>query len=88
MFKRIVDTILGPVIEILTAARNHLEDVSLVAARGLNLDYYLGPVSGLGWQWRTLVFSVCASAALVLSILVARKIYSLYLGLKEGVKWW
>ena len=88
MFKRIVDTILGPVIEILTNARNHLESVTLVAARGLNLDYFLGPISGLGTEWRALILSVCASAFLLLTILVARKVYSIYLALKEGVHWW
>lgn len=88
MFKRIIDTFLGPVVGILTSARDHLDSVALVASRGLNLDHFLGPVSGLGWQWRTLIISVCASAFLLLSILAARKIYSVYLALKEGVKWW
>lgn len=88
MFKRIVDTIFNPVIEILTTARDHLESVSLVAARGINLDYFLGPISGLGPEWRTLILSVCGSAFLILTILVARKVYSIYLTLKEGTHWW
>jgi len=88
VFQRIVDSIFDPVIQILISARDHLDAAALVAARGLNLDYFLGPISMLGGAWRTLIFTVVASAFLLLSVLTARKIYSLYLALKEGVKWW
>lgn len=88
MFQRIIDSIFDPVIRILVAARDHLDAAALVAARGLNLDYFLGPVSMLGWQWRTLILTVATSAFLLLCILTARKVYALYLALKEGVKWW
>lgn len=84
----IIDSIFQPVIDILRTARDTLEGMSLVAARGLNLDYFLGPLSLLGWQWRTLISSIVASAFLLLSVLVVRKVYSIYLALKEGAKWW
>ncbi|MGI9861331.1 hypothetical protein SDD30_08100 [Moorella naiadis] len=88
MFQRIVDSIFNPVIQILTSARDRLEGVSLVAVRGLNLDYFLGPLSLLSPEWRALIGSIVASAFLILGVLVARKTYSLYLAFKEGVKWW
>lgn len=88
MFQRIIDTVFDPIIQILVAARDHLDIAALVAAKGLNLDYFLGPIAMMGWQWQALVTSVVASALLLLSILVARKGYGLYLALKEGVKWW
>lgn len=88
MFQRIIDTVFDPIIQILVAARDHLDNAALVAAQGLNLDYFLGPIAMMGWQWRALVSSVVASAFLLLSILVARKGYGLYLAIKEGVKWW
>lgn len=88
MLQRIVDTILGPIITILTQARDHLDAVSTVAARGLNLSYFLGPVSMLGPQWRTLIVSIILSATLLLTVFVARRLYAMYLSLKEGVKWW
>lgn len=87
-FQRIIDSVFDPAIQILTAARDKLDNIALVAARGLNLDYFLGPISMLGWQWRTLIVSVVASAFLLLTVLVVRKLYALYLALKEGVKWW
>lgn len=88
MFQRIIDSVFNPVIQILLSARDHLDAASLVAARGLNLDYYLGPVSMCGWQWRALVASIVASSFLILVVLIARKVYAIYLALKEGVKWW
>lgn len=88
MFQRIIDTVFDPIIQILVTARDHLDNAALVAAQGLNLDYFLGPIAMMGWQWRALVTSVVASAFLLLSILVARRAYGLYLAIKEGVKWW
>jgi len=88
MFQRIVDTFFNPIIQILVTARDRLDYISHVAARGLNLDYFLGPVSMLGPEWRALIGSVVACAFLLITVLVARKVYGIYLSIKEGVKWW
>jgi hypothetical protein len=88
MFQQITDSIITPLIEILAKARYRLETLSLVAARGLNLDYFLGPLSLLSPEWRVLIGSIIASSFLILGVLVARKTYGLYLAFKEGVKWW
>ena len=88
MFNRIIDTIFDPIIQILVTARDRLDYISMVAARGLNLDYFLGPVSMLGPEWRALISSMVASTFLLITVLVARKGYGIYLSLKEGVKWW
>lgn len=88
MFQRIVDSFFNPVINILVAVRDRLDYISNVSARGINLDYYLGPVAMLGSQWKALIVSVIASAMIILTVLVARKGYGIYLALKEGVKWW
>lgn len=88
MFINLIDSFLGPVITLLTNARDHLDQVALVAGRGLNLDYYLGPIMLLGSGWKMLIGSVISSAFLLLVVLVARKGFGLYLALKDGVKWW
>lgn len=88
MFQRMIDTFFNPIIQILVAARDRLDYISMIAARGLNLDYFLGPVSMIGPEWRALIGSVVASAFLLITVLVARKVYNIYLALKEGVKWW
>lgn len=72
----------------LISVRDRLDYIAYVSARGLNLDYFLGPVAMLGPQWRILVVSVVASAFIILTVMVARKGYGMYLALKEGVKWW
>lgn len=88
MLISIIDSFLGPIQTILTNARDHLNNISLVAGRGLNLDYYLGPISMLGPGWSMLIGSIISSSFLILVVLMARKGYGLYLALKEGVKWW
>ena len=88
MFKAIVDSFLGPVQSILSSTLNHLDQISLVAARGLSLDHYLGPIMAFGPGWKALMGSIISSAFLLLVVMVARKGYSLYLALKTGVKWW
>ncbi|WP_018211188.1 hypothetical protein [Desulfitobacterium hafniense] len=88
MFNALVDSFLGPVQTILQSTISRLDQVSLVAARGLNMDYYHGPIMYMGAGWKALIGSVVASAFLLLIVLVSRKGYGLYLSLKEGVKWW
>jgi hypothetical protein len=72
----------------LLQARDYLDAASLVAARGLNLDYFLGPITQFGWQWRTLIVSIISAAFLLLTVFIARKLYGVYLAFKQGVKWW
>jgi len=86
--QRIIDSLFNPIIQVLTQARDYLENASKISAKGLNLDYFLGPVSMLGWQWRSLILSVISSVILIVTILAVRKLYGLYLAMKEGAKWW
>lgn len=88
MLKSIIDTILGPAITFLQFALDKLNSVSLVADRGLNLDYFLGPVSALGPNWITLVKSLIASMLLLAIVFMAKMAYNAYLNAKEGSKWW
>jgi hypothetical protein len=86
--KQLVDTILGPITTLLQNALHYLGQVSLVAGRGLNLNYFLGPVVMLGPGWQMLIGSVVASAFLLLALLIVRKTFDLYLAFKQGVQWW
>lgn len=88
MLISIIDSFLGPVQTILSDTVNRLDNIALVAGRGLNMDYFLGPIMLLGSGWQMLMSAIVSSAFLLLVILVARKGYGLYLSLKEGVKWW
>lgn len=84
----IVDSILGPITTMLQNSLNYLGHISLVAGRGLNLDYFLGPIMMLGSAWQMLIGSIVSSAFLILVVLIVRKTYDFYLSFKSGVKWW
>lgn len=84
----IVDSILGPIKTLLQNALNYLGQIALVAGRGLNLDYFLGPIIMMGPGWQMLIGSIVSSAFLILVVLIVRTTYNLYLAFKQGVKWW
>lgn len=84
----IVDTILGPITTMLQNSLNYLGQISLVAGRGLSLDYFLGPLIMLGSGWQMLFGSIVSSAFLLLVVLIVRKTFDMYLSFKSGVKWW
>ncbi|MDQ7094990.1 hypothetical protein REC12_15445 [Desulfosporosinus sp. PR] len=84
----IADTVFGPVIQVLTFAYNYLSNISMVASRGLNLDYFLGPFANMGSAWITLIKSFIGAFVLVSVVVGIKAIYSAYLQLKQGVKWW
>lgn len=84
----IADTIFEPIISVLQGGLDALSHVQMVAARGLNLDYFLGPFAGLGSAWIMLIKSFIGAFVLVGVVLAVKGIYSLYLQLKSGVKWW
>jgi len=84
----ITDTILGPIIQVLTLAYNYLSSIALVASRGLNLDYFLGPFANLGNAWVLLIKSFISSIVLISVIFAVKAIYGIYLKVKAGVKWW
>lgn len=88
MLKSIIDTILGPVITFLNYALDKLNSISMVADRGLNLDYYLGSIGALGPNWITLVKTLILCLALLTLVFVTKTVYNIYLNAKEGVQWW
>ncbi len=86
--KDIVDSIIGPVQQFLNNAIDRMQDIQLVAERGLNLNYYLGPITHLGSGWTALVMSLIGSLILLSVIFLVRSGYNIYLNFKQGVKWW
>lgn len=84
----LTDALLGPVHALLDKVIAWLEQVNLVAQRGLNLGYYLGYVAWLPAPWLSLVKQVALCALLVGIVIAVRAVWSLYLRLKSSVKWW
>lgn len=88
IFHQLIDTALGPVTNFLQYAIQKMNSISQIAAQGINLDNYLGPIGVLGPPWTTLVTSLLAALLLIIIVFIARQVYNLYLALKSGVKWW
>lgn len=87
--EEIIDLIFSPVVEFLTVIKDYLYNtVELINGRRLNVDYFLGPISMISSEWRILIISIISTLGLITTIFVAKKMYSLYINLKEGVKWW
>lgn len=84
----LIDTIFGPVQEVLIDVLTKLQTVSLVASRGIDLDKYLGWYSQLGSGWVMLFKMVVSSLLLLVTVYFAKRLYNVYLMFKEGVRWW
>jgi hypothetical protein len=77
-----------PVTNYLNSALQYLDQVQIQPARALKLDYFLGPISVLGPEWRALVGAIIGCLLILFTAFVVRGIYNLYLLFKTGVKWW
>lgn len=88
MLRDLIDSIFAPVYGFLNFVLLKIQSVSLVASRGLNLDYFLGPVALLGPEWVGLIKTIIACITLLTVVFVSTKGFGLYLKFKEGVKWW
>lgn len=77
-----------PVTNFLNSALSYLDNVRLQPARFLNLDYFLGPISILGPDWRHLIGAIIGSITILFMVFIAKGAYNLYLLFKQGVKWW
>ena len=83
-----IDSILGPVIDLLQAVDGHLSELALGIQRGIDLGRYLGPLAHMGPGWIALAATAATGAAVVVTAGLGRAGYSLYLSIKAGVKWW
>lgn len=77
-----------PVSNFLNSSLDYLDNVKMQPARALNLDYFLGPISMLGPEWRQLVGAVIGSITILFMVFIAKGAYNLYIMFKQGVKWW
>ncbi|MDJ0304555.1 hypothetical protein [Dehalobacter sp.] len=84
----LADTIFVPVTTMLQTVLNSLSNVHFNLASGLNINNYLGHFVGLGSSWVFLIKSLVLCFVCISVFMVAKTGYSLYLQLKQGVKWW
>lgn len=74
--------------QLLREAANWMNNLSSVAAAGLNISDYVSWIGYLGGPWQKVVNSLLASLTLIGVLFIVRAIYRAYLGLKEGIQWW
>lgn len=88
VIKSFIDKIFQPPIAFLDMAIEKLQEVSLVAAQGLNIGQYFAVFGDLPGPWQAAVSSILISTVFLGSLLIFRSIMRIYYAAKEGVKWW
>ena len=84
----IIDLVFFLIISTLENIKDTLEQASIIAAQGLNIEYYLGYIAPLGENWLNLVQHVFYCSLIIVIILITKSGWTLYLKIKDSVKWW
>lgn len=87
-FKNTIDNIFSFPIQLLDQAKTKVKSGSNLAGQGVDVSKWLAPLSVLGKDWIKVVNSIFAGSTIVLGVWIARKLYDIYLQVKEGVRWW
>lgn len=84
----LIDLFFTPIIDLLTIIRASLSQAIIIARQGLNVEYYLGYIAPLGPVWVAVITRLFFCSFLVVLILITKTGWSLYLKLKDSIKWW
>lgn len=84
----LIDSIFDPVLKLLDNMQDRLLGITNVAARGLDLDNYLGFLRILGPSWSGVIFSLLTAFSFLLILYAIKTNSRLYLWFKDLVKWW
>lgn len=86
--RNFIDSIFSPPLEFLKLARSYLNQTSLVAGHGINLNNYLGFFGYLPPAMQAVVNSLFASITLLAILQLVKVIIRMYYAFKDGAKWW
>lgn len=86
--KSFLDKIFQPPITFLELAKERLDDVGNITARGLNVRQYLSVFGDLPAAWQMVVSNLLLVTVLLMSLIIFKSVMRMYFALKEGVKWW
>lgn len=86
--KNFIDSIFSPPLEFLKLARGYLNEASLVAGHGINLNNYLGFFGYLPAPLQMVVNSLFASITLLAILQLVKVIFRMYYAFKDGAQWW
>jgi hypothetical protein len=82
------DSIFNPPISFLQMGVDYLNQVSLIAGKGINLNNYFGFFSYLPGSMQAVVNSLLAAIIFLAIIQIVKSIYRVYLAVKDGLQWW
>ena len=88
IIRDIFDSIFIPIIEILDQVINWLSQAGNIARQGFSIENYLTIYANLGDGFISIIQNLFFVSYIVLLVFMASQGYSLYIRLKEGVKWW
>lgn len=86
--KNFIDSIFAPPLEFLKLAISYLNQTSLVAGHGINLNNYLGFFGYLPASMQSVINSLLASITLLAILQLVKVIIRMYYAIKDGAQWW
>ena len=86
--KNMIDTIFNAPLEWLKLMMQMLNNTSLVAGKGINLNNYFGWFGYLPVEWQVCVKSLIASAVLIMTLILVKAAWNMYLAVKNSATGW
>lgn len=86
--KNFIDAIFEPPRAFLQMIVDTLNDISLVAAKGINLNNYFSFFAYLPQSFQQVIQAAIASVIFLTLIFVAKSAWNVYLNVKGSIKWW
>lgn len=87
-FTNLIDNIFSLPESVLRLVIDKLYGASQLVAQGIDISSWLAPISLLGANWVKVINSLLAGSALVLTFWIGKRLFALYLQVKEAVRWW
>lgn len=86
--RNFIDSIFSPPLEFLKMAYQYLNNVSLIAGQGINLNKYFVFFGYLPGSMQAVINSLLASIILLSILQLVKMIMRMYFAVKDGSKWW
>ncbi|KGP85292.1 MULTISPECIES: hypothetical protein [unclassified Paenibacillus] len=86
--RNFIDSIFNGPLTFLKLAIQYLNEVSLVAGRGISLQNYFGFISYLPTPFQAVVNSLLSGIILLAVLQLVKVIIRMYYAIKDGSKWW
>lgn len=86
--KNFIDSIFNAPLSFLNLIIDTLNNVSLVAGKGINLNNYFGFFGYLPTAWQSLMHSIMGSVVFLALLFVVKAIWNMYFNVKGSIKWW